>query len=33
MEGDCPSPVLEKVETILSEAMHIDQHLRHRRGG
>ncbi len=31
MDGDCPSPVREKVEAILSEAMHIDQHLRHRR--
>ena len=31
MDGDCSSPVREKVETILSEAMHIDQHLRHRR--
>ena len=31
MDGDCPSPVREKVETILSEAMHIDQRLRHRR--
>jgi hypothetical protein len=31
MDGDCPSPARQRIETILSEAMHIDQHLRHRR--
>jgi hypothetical protein len=32
MEDDCPPPVRQKLEGILSEAMHINQHLRsHRR--
>ena len=31
LDGECPSPVREKIETILSEVMQIDRHLRHRR--
>ena len=31
MEGECPPSVRQKVESILSEALHLDQHLRSYR--
>jgi hypothetical protein len=31
MEGECPAPLRNKVQTIFSEAMQIDHHLRSLR--